>query len=483
MSTTERSSFEQCALTSGLVSEQQLDEARRGVRWSDTEEPAADTPPTDAQLANRLVEMDVLNTWQASQLLEGRTKFTLGPYKIVDSIGQGGMGQVFKAEHAVLGRIVAVKVLPRSKSTPEAITNFTNEIRALAKLDHHALVRALDAGHDGNVYYLVTEYVPGCDLRKLVRRDGPLSMEQAASITYQVAEGLSHAHARGLVHRDVKPGNVLVTPEGEAKLSDLGLAGPLEGDLEKDPRYGKIVGTADYLSPDHIKAPWDPKPGWDIYSLGCTLYYAVTGKVPFPGGSTSDKARAHCDLRPLDPRRLNPRLSTEFVDVMADMMAKDPAQRIPTAEAVMQRMEPWAHKRPMLAKPPTSPVKMPGLQAIIESFEPAAPPAPLAVPPAGRTGPPPRSVVAPPPPPRPIPLPQATASRGNLSETLDSDDSASLVVQTTDAAAPAGVPPIIMPEQPTLWARYWWLWLVVLPAIPLSALTIVLVVWLLRQVF
>ena len=197
VSTSERSNFEQCALASGLVTEQQLDEARRGVRWSDGDEPEADAPPTDKQLADRLVEMGVLNAWQASQLLEGRTKFNLGPYKIVDSIGQGGMGQVFKAEHAVLGPHRGHQGPAAAKSTPEAIANFTREIRALAKLDHHDLVRALDAGHDGNVYYLVTEYVPGCDLRKLVRRDGPLAMEHAASIMSQVAEGLDHAHAQG----------------------------------------------------------------------------------------------------------------------------------------------------------------------------------------------------------------------------------------------------------------------------------------------
>ena len=136
---------------------------------------------------------------------------------------------------------------------------------------------------------------------------------------------------------------MLVNPEGEAKLSDLGLAGPLDEDeVESDPRYGKIVGTADYLSPDHITSPWEPTPAWDIYSLGCTLYYAVTGKVPFPGGTTADKVRAHCELRPLDPRRLNPGLSSEFVDVMADMMAKEPAQRIPSATDVVRRLAPWA---------------------------------------------------------------------------------------------------------------------------------------------
>jgi serine/threonine protein kinase len=349
VSSESRSPFEQAALASGLASEQQLAEARLTVRWSSGEETPVTGPPTDQELAARLVEMGVINAWQASQLLEGRTKFSLGPYRILDSLGQGGMGQVFKAEHMILGRVVAIKVLPRHRSTPEAIANFTNEIRAMARLDHPRLVRALDAGHDGNVYYLVAEYVPGTDLRKLVRRTGPLLMETAARIIYQVAEALAHAHAQGLVHRDVKPGNVLVTPDGEAKLSDLGLAGPLDPEADPDPRLGKIVGTADYLSPDQILAPWDPKPAWDIYSLGCTLYYAVTGKVPFPGGSTKDKARAHCELRPLDPRRLNPNLGNEFVDVMADMMAKDPANRIPTALEVMRRLEPWVKTPPLAA--------------------------------------------------------------------------------------------------------------------------------------
>ena len=311
-------------------------------------------PPDDQQLANKLVELGRLNSWQAGQLLEGRAKFNLGPYRIVDSLGQGGMGQVFKAEHGVMKRVVAVKVLPRSKCTPEAIASFTREIRALARLDHPCLVRALDAGQDGNVHYLVTEYVPGIDLRKLVRRDGPLSMQAAANIISQVAEGLQHAHEQGLIHRDVKPGNILVMPDGHAKLLDLGLSGSLKGDAEDDPRYGQIVGTVDYLSPDHIKFPLEPKPAWDIYSLGCTLYYAVTGKVPFPGGTIREKARAHCELRPLDPRRLAPTLTAEFVDVIADLVAKDPAERIPTAREVIHRLTPWLGPVAPASDPPTA---------------------------------------------------------------------------------------------------------------------------------
>ena len=335
--------FERCALAGGLLNEQQLAELRSKIRWSAGDEPDLSTPPTDEQLAQRAVELGLLNAWQAQQLLHGRTKFTLGPFRIIDSLGRGGMGQVFKAEHTKLGRIVAIKVLPREKSTPEAIDSFTREIRALARLDHPKLVAALDAGHEGNVYYLVTEYVPGADLRKLVRQQGPLSMAAAASIISQVAEALEYAHAEGIIHRDVKPSNVLVTPAGNAKLSDLGLAGPLHGEYQNDPRYGRIAGTADYLSPDQVRDPWNPTPAWDIYSLGCTLYYVVTGKVPFPGGTAADKARAHCELRPLDPRRLNPSLSAPFVDLMADMMAKEPAQRIATAREVRERLTAFLH--------------------------------------------------------------------------------------------------------------------------------------------
>lgn len=388
--------FERCALASGLLSEADLQEARAAGRWAGPNGLSPEPPRTAEELAERLIAMGRLNRWQAKQLLEGRTRFTLGPYRIVDYLGQGGMGQVFKAEHTVLGRTVAIKVLPRSKSTPQAIANFHREIRAQAKMDHPNLVRAFDAGEDGGVHYLVVEYVPGRDLRRLVRQEGPLDMYRAAHIISQVAQGLQYAHSMGMIHRDVKPGNVLVTPEGLAKLSDLGLAGPLGGDAQEDPRFGKIVGTADYISPDQIERPWEPTPAWDIYSLGCTLYYAVTGKVPFPGGTTADKVRAHLTLRPLDPRRLNPSLSAEFVDVMADMMAKDPALRIKTAEEVVVRLTPWVQPevfraqsvsgsgkaRPILvpgrstaASPPTQ-----SAQTLLEDTQPSFPEMPAPAP-------------------------------------------------------------------------------------------------------
>lgn len=335
-----QSKFRETALTSELVTEEQLRQALNQIVMAKGGDPQVATEVSEKTLAQKLVELKIISAYQADQLLTGRTKLNLGPYIIIDWIGQGGMGQVFKAVHEMLGRESAVKVLPLHKTTPEAIENFRREIRAQAKLDHPNLVRAFDAGKDGNVHYLVVEYVPGTDLRRLVRSKGKLSVQQAANIVKQAAEGLEHAHERNLIHRDIKPGNILVTPDGVSKLSDLGLAFYLND--ASDPRAGKIVGTADYLSPEQIRAPKHITSASDIYSLGCTLYYAVTGKVPFPGGTPKSKARRHLEETPWHPRRFNEEVSDDFVDLIGDMMEKDPKERIQTAAEVAERLAPWA---------------------------------------------------------------------------------------------------------------------------------------------
>ena len=332
--------FQEAALASGLCTEAQLAEA--GVLARGLHGGQLHGESLDKALADACVRLEFINEWQMRQLVEGRVRFFLGTYQVIGPLGQGGMGQVFKAISRETNAVVAIKVLPISKTTPQTIENFSREIKSQAKLNHPNLVRVVDSGYDGNVYFMVNEYVPGANLRKLVRRNGPLSMESAAGIARQTAAGLAHAHRQGIIHRDVKPGNILVTPEGIAKLSDLGLASPMKTAEEEDPRFGRVVGTADYLSPDHIKNPREPSPAWDIYSLGCTLYYAVTAKVPFPGGSTTDKVRSHCELYPLDPRRLNPELSAEFVELIAQMMAKDPENRIQSAEELEERLSRWS---------------------------------------------------------------------------------------------------------------------------------------------
>lgn len=351
MSQKRSSVFRNAALASGVITQEQIEMACAMVRSEPGGPPAPIVFVSDEQLAAKLVEMDLLTSYQAGQLKEGKHKLHLGPYMITDFIGQGGMGQVFKAVHKVMGRECAVKVLPINKATPQAIANFTREIRTQAQLDHPNLVRAFDAGHDGSVHFLVTEFVAGTDLRKLVRSQGPLTMQLAASVVMQASQGLAHAHALNLVHRDVKPGNILVTPEGSAKVSDLGLAGFLH-EADADPRAGKIVGTADYLAPEIIQNPTEVTPLSDIYSMGCTLYYAICGKVPFPGGTTKEKARRHCGETPWHPRRFNPDISEEFVEVIADMMEKDPKERIQTAQEIVNRLKYFAAERVSIPSEP-----------------------------------------------------------------------------------------------------------------------------------
>jgi serine/threonine protein kinase len=331
--------FTASALASGLVTAEQLDYALRLVKHRSGIDVGS---VAESTLANIFVEQSMLTRYQADQLAAGRTKLTLGPYLVTDWIGQGGMGQVFKAVHQVMGRECAVKVLPLNRATPETLSGFNREIRMQAKLDCPYLVRAFDAGQDGNVHFLVTEYVPGMDLRRLVKsRRGPLPIHQAAGIILQAAMGLDYAHRQGLIHRDVKPGNILVTPDGIAKVSDVGLAG-FARELADDPRAGKIVGTADYLSPEQIKTPLDVTSVSDIYSLGCTLYYAVCGKVPFPGGDSASKIRRHLSETPVHPRKFQPDLFDDFVDIIADMMEKNPRERTQTCSEVIARLEPWA---------------------------------------------------------------------------------------------------------------------------------------------
>ncbi|TWU31014.1 serine/threonine protein kinase [Novipirellula artificiosorum] len=322
--------FKEAALRSGLVTSKKW---KRAVAIAGSSE--------EAEVADALIRSGDVTEYQSNQLRGGRTKFNLGPYLITGWIGQGGMGQVFKAVHSVMGRECAVKTLPLEKLTAESRAAFVREIRLQAGLDSPYVVRAYDAGQDGSVHYLVVEYVPGTDLRRLVRSNGPLTMNHAALVVSQAAMGLQYAHDLGLVHRDVKPGNILVTPDGHAKVSDIGLAGYSFGGKD-DPRAGKIVGTADYLSPEQIRCPSAVDPLSDIYSLGCTLYYVVTGKVPFPGGDAKSKCRRHCEQTPWHPRKFSPELSEDFVDVIADMMEKDPAKRIQSATEVVERLEPWS---------------------------------------------------------------------------------------------------------------------------------------------
>jgi len=338
----DRSIFERAGLASGLLTDQQIDHAWHVLVESLPASELSLEEITDEQLAEQLIELKHLNQWQSEQLQQGRTKFTLGSYRILDAIGHGGMGWVFKGQHEFLGRIEAIKVLPKTQTNPTSITNFLREIRAQAQLDHPNLVRLSYADTDGDTYFLVTEFVPGSDLRRLVHFHGPLPQAKAALLVSQAALALDYAHGQGLIHRDVKPGNILITPCGHAKLTDLGLAFFAEDQADYSQSKPKhIVGTADFLAPEIIVAPNEVRTISDIYSLGCTLYYAVTGKVPFPGGETSDKLRRQLEEVPISPQRLSPNLDPAFVEVIAAMMQKRPDDRVATAAEVLALLEPW----------------------------------------------------------------------------------------------------------------------------------------------
>ncbi|MEM1303606.1 MAG: serine/threonine-protein kinase [Planctomycetota bacterium] len=321
--------FEQALAASGLVPEDRLAAARAAARGDD-------------ELSHALIEAGLLNAWQVDQLAQGRTKFSLGPYQILDSIGRGGMGHVFKCRHALLDRVEAVKVLPRERTRGDAIKSFLREVRAQADLDHPNVVRVTYADRDGDTYYLVTEYVPGIDLRRLIRRAGPLPIDLAALVVLDVCDALEYAHHRGLVHRDIKPGNVLITPGGDVKLTDLGLAWRLDDPPDADPNLERrIVGTCDYLAPEAIQQPASIMPVSDVYALGCTLYYAVTGKVPYPGGNTRDKLRRVVRDEPIDPLALRPDLPTELVTLLGEMMARRHEDRTPSAAAAAEKLRPF----------------------------------------------------------------------------------------------------------------------------------------------
>jgi serine/threonine protein kinase len=195
------------------------------------------------------------------------------------------------------------------------------------------------------VYYLVTELVAGVDLRKQVLKYGTLDEVAAASVITQVARGLTYAHAQGLVHRDVKPGNILVTPQGIAKLLDVGLAGSV---LEAEStRLGRVVGTLDYMAPEQIRSPDTAGPAADIYGLGCTLYFVLAGQVPFPGGTRQEKARRQLNDAPAPLRRFAPDVSAAFLAVVEEMMSKNVAERIGTADEVIERLRPWTPEEPV----------------------------------------------------------------------------------------------------------------------------------------
>jgi hypothetical protein len=265
----------------------------------------------------------------------------LGRYEVVEKLGQGGMGEVYLAHDTELGRRVALKVLPQgSVHNPDALERFRREARALARLAHPGIVQAHDSDSADGRHFLVLEYVEGWSLSRVLREHGRVPPALAADYARQAALALQHAHEKGLVHRDLKPGNLLVTPQGQVKLLDLGLARFLQ-DHPGDPeltREGAGMGTPDYCAPEQFRDARTADARSDVYALGCTLYHLLTGQVPFPAPSLSDKARAHAEEEPAPLGALCPEVPVGLALVVRRMIAKRPQDRFQSAGQVAEAL-------------------------------------------------------------------------------------------------------------------------------------------------
>jgi serine/threonine-protein kinase len=290
-------------------------------------------------LARTLLERNWLTPYQANQLLQGRGQdLLLGPYRILDRLGEGGMGQVFKAHHVSMDRTIALKMIPKERmSDPTAVGRFQREVRAVAKLSHPNIVIAFEVNQAGQTPFLAMEYVDGVDLARLVQQSGPLTIPRACEYIRQAAIGLQHAHEKGLVHRDIKPGNLMVArPNPEQppviKILDFGLA-RFESDSVHAGRLtqlGKVVGTVDYMAPEQAQDARNTDIRADIYSLGCSLFYLLTGKPPFPGEDVVEKIGARLLGNIPLVRQSRPEVSPALERVLAKMMAPNPGDRYQT---------------------------------------------------------------------------------------------------------------------------------------------------------
>ncbi len=331
--------FVQSLSSSGLMNEE---DARRLVERLPDKSRA-----TVENLAKELVFRKKLTKYQAKLLYHGKAETLLfGNYLILDKLGAGGMGQVFKAEHRRLGRVVALKMLPNTLyNTAHAIRRFRQEIKAAAKLTHVNIVSALDADEVGGVYFLVMEYVEGADLARLVMKHGPFKPEQAVDYTIQAARGLAYAHEQGIIHRDIKPANLLLDPKGTVKVLDLGLARINESQAEEArlasgvTHSGNILGTVDFMAPEQALNSKLVDGRADIYGLGCTLHYLLTGNSPYEGESVFAKLLAHRESSVPSLQDLRDDVSEALDMAYQRMLAKRPEERQQSMAEVVRDLE------------------------------------------------------------------------------------------------------------------------------------------------
>ena len=282
---------------------------------------------TPERIATGLVGAGVLTKWQSTKLLAGKNGgFQLGAYRLLRPLGKGGMGVVYLGEHVVMKRLMALKILPPEASRDRRrIELFKSEARACAQLDHQNIVRAYDFAEVGDKLYIVMEYVDGVDMHLRVQRDGVMSVGETVDVLLQATLGLTHAHERGIVHRDIKPSNLLLRTDGVVKLSDLGLARIGFGS-ESETIRKKLMGTADFVSPEQAIDEKTVDCTADIYSLGCTAFYMLTGRTPFDG-TAAQKLAKHQTIPIPNVRELRPDCPQVLADLIERMTAKRPQDR------------------------------------------------------------------------------------------------------------------------------------------------------------
>lgn len=316
-------------------------------------------------LAGLFVRDGLLTYFQAEQFLQGRWKrFNIGKYKVLERLGSGGMGQVFLCEHKLMRRRVAVKVLPTAKATdPSSLERFYREARAVAALDHQNIVRAYDIDQDDNLHFLVMEYVDGSSLQDMIRKGGPMDPTRSAHYIYWAAVGLQHAHDNGLIHRDIKPGNVLVDRQGVVKILDLGLARFFNDDQDLlTKKYDEnVLGTADYLAPEQAIDSHSVDGRADIYSLGATWYYMLSGHPPFAEGTVAQKLLWHQTRSPKPISEYRSDLPPGLVQILEKTMSKKAADRYATPIELADALLPYTQTP--ISPPPD--IEMPTLSAAL----------------------------------------------------------------------------------------------------------------------
>ena len=320
---------------SKLLTPSQLAQARKAAQ-------KGDDPKT---IAKRLARRELITRWQAGQLLAGRSSFYLGKYRLIELLGRGGMGHVFLGRHVTMNRLVALKIISRQVGKdPASLERFLAEARAIASLDHPNIVQAYSVDNEDGRYYIVMEYVEGLDLQRMVDEDGPLDCRLAVEYIRQAAEGLDHAHQRNMIHCDVKPSNLLVNVQGVVKILDMGLARLTHDERpETSDSQEQVLGSVDYLAPEQAVGSSELDRRADVYSLGCTFYFLLTGHPPFPKGTLAERILKHQTQSP-PPMRAD--VPADLAAICTKMMAKEPDDRYPSAVEVGRVLAQWQPSTP-----------------------------------------------------------------------------------------------------------------------------------------